>query len=80
MTSKFIVCDCHSHGLVAEKFDDHDGVYLSLFERGFNGGKLPFAERLRWCWQILRHGRPWTDLIVLNKEKQEDLCKFLSSK
>jgi len=74
---KFIMCDCHSHALVVERFDDEE-VYIALFERGLNGRKLSFRERIKWCWQILRHGNPWNDLIVLNKEKQKELAEFLN--
>ncbi len=72
------MCDCHSHGLVVERFDDEEEVYIALFERGLNGRKLSFIERIKWCWQILRYGNPWNDLIVLNKEKQKELAEFLN--
>ena len=52
------MCDCHSHGLVVERFDDEEEVYIALFERGLDGRKLSFIERIKWCWQILRHGNP----------------------
>jgi hypothetical protein len=72
------MCDCHSHGLVVERFDDEEEVYIALFERGLDGRKLSFIERIKWCWQILRYGNPWNDLIVLNKEKQKELAEFLN--
>jgi len=76
---KFIMCDCHSHALVVERFDDDEEVYIALFERGLDGRKLSFIERIKWCWQILRHGNPWNDLIVLDKEKQKELAEFLNN-
>ena len=74
--SEFLICDCYSHGLLVEKFDDED-VCLSLFERGLSGRTLGWSERLRWCWQILRHGKPWSDFIILNTENQKKLKEFL---
>ena len=74
--SEFLICDCYSHGLLVEKFDDED-VCLSLFERGLSGRTLGWSERLRWCWQILRHGKPWSDFIILNAENQKKLKEFL---
>ena len=74
--SKFLICDCYSHGLLVEKFDDEE-ICLSLFERGLSGRTLGWSERLRWCWQILRHGKPWSDFIILNTENQKKLKEFL---
>ena len=74
--SKFLICDCYSHGLLVEKFDDEE-LCLSLFERGLSGRTLGWSERLRWCWQILRHGKPWSDFIILNAENQKKLKEFL---
>ena len=78
--SIFLLCDCNSHALFVEKFKDEEEVYVSLFERGLNGRKLSSTEKLRWCWQILRHGTPWTDFVILNKENQKSLTEFLNKK
>ena len=75
--SIFLICDCFSHGLLVEKFKDEEEVSLSLFERGLSGRILPWRERLRWCWQILRYGKPWSDFIILNPENQKQLKEFL---
>jgi hypothetical protein len=75
--SEFLICDCYGHGLLLEKFDDEEEVCLSLFEKGLNGRTLCWSERLRWCWQILRHGKPWSDFVILNIEKQKKLKEFL---
>jgi hypothetical protein len=75
--SEFLICDCYSHGLLVEKFDDDEEVCLSLFERGLNGRTLCWPERLRWCWQILRYGKPWSDFVILNTENQKKLKEFL---
>ena len=75
--SEFLICDCHSHGLLVEKFDDEEEVCLSLFERGLDGRILSMSSRLRWCWQILRYGKPWSDFVILNIENQKKLKEFL---
>jgi hypothetical protein len=61
-----------------EKFKDENEVSLSLFERGLSGRVLPWRERLRWCWQILIHGKPWSDFLILNTENQKQLKEFLN--
>jgi len=78
--SLFLICDCYEHGLLLEKFEGENELCLSLFERGLNGRNLSFKERLRWCWQILRHGNPWSDYIILNEENQKQLKDFLNDK
>ena len=78
--SVFLICDCFSHGLLVEKFEGEEEVSLSLFERGLDGRILSWSSRLRWCWQILRHGKPWSDFIILNTENQKQLKNFLDSK
>jgi len=78
----FVVCDCHSHAIVANRIDDNDygdhEYCLAFFERGYNGRIMTFKERLRWCWHILRHGNPWTDSVILDRAKAKRLAEFLS--
>jgi len=78
--SVFLICDCFSHGLLVEKFKGEEEVSLSLFERGLNGRILSWSSRLRWCWQILRYGKPWSDFVILNIENQKQLKQFLDTK
>ena len=75
--SVFLICDCFSHGLLVEKFKDEEEVSISLFERGLEGRVLPWFFRLKWCWQILRYGKPWSDFVILNTENQKRLKEFL---
>jgi hypothetical protein len=42
-----------------------------------DGRILRWSERLRWCWQILLYGKPWSDFIILNIENQRRLKEFL---
>ena len=75
--SEFLICDCYSHGLLVERLDDEEELCLSLFERGLDGRILSWSSRLRWCWQILRYGKPWSDFVILNIENQKKLKEFL---
>jgi len=75
--SEFLICDCYSHGLLVERLDDEEELCLSLFERGLDGRILSWSSRLRWCWQILRYGKPWSDYVILNTNNQKRLKEFL---
>jgi len=76
--STFLICDCHSHGLLVEKFKGEEELHISLFERGLSGRTLNWSERLRWIWQIVRYGKPWSDYVILDKEKTNKLVKFIN--
>jgi hypothetical protein len=75
--SEFLICDCYSHGLLVERLDDEEELCLSLFERGLDGRILSWSSRFKWCWQILRYGKPWSDYVILNTENQKKLKEFL---
>ena len=78
----FVECDCYTHVIVVDKTDENGygecEYCFSFFTRGYDGNILPFTERLRWCWQILRYGKPWTDSIILDHHKAKRLGEFIS--
>lgn len=74
---KFIMCDCYSHALLLEKDDEDDSLYISMFERGFDGKKMSIRDRLRWAFHIIINGHPYTDMIILDTDKVKDLNNFL---
>lgn len=77
MKTKYIKCSCAGELISLEKWDDHL-ICLSLWERGFkNNNKLTFGERIRWCWEILRTGKPFTDSVLLGKEGIDDMVDAL---
>lgn len=73
-----IICDCYSHILYLNKYEDEEELYISFFEQGFDGKKLSFREKIKWCWNIIKNGHPYTDMIVLDKTKQSKLIEFLN--
>lgn len=79
---KYISCSCESETILLQKFKGEDEVYLSLFARGLNIRRYGILDRTRHIWQILTKGFPYTDEIVLDKEralelssKLKELCK-----
>lgn len=66
-------CDCGGEMLEVVK---EEGYYeISLWRQG--GGHLSWKERARWIWRILTTGNPWTDQLILSKEKISQLVDFL---
>lgn len=64
--------------IVLEKFSNEDEVYMSLFGRGLNLKRYNLKDRIRHIWHILKTGFPYTDELVLSKERVKELIKALT--
>lgn len=74
----FIKCTCHSEGVMVEADNECDTLFLSIWERGYkDDNSLSWKQKLRYIWQVLIHGKPYTDQIVLNREACFALSKAL---
>jgi len=60
-------CSCGCEGLAVEYEKEQDEIYISMWYYGLRS-PLSFRERLRYCWQILRYGKPYADMVVFDKE------------
>lgn len=67
-------CDCGEESLVVTKDEDY-GFELCIFTRQFES--YGFWNRLRLIWRIIRHGKPYTDQIIIDTKKAKQLAKFL---
>lgn len=75
---KFFKCDCGCGALCVDYDNPEDKeFYFSIFTLGFNRD-YSWGHRLRHIWNILRHGHPYTDCIVLNKKTTKQLRDHLS--
>jgi hypothetical protein len=74
----FIRCDCHSEVLVI----DYDGTFqlieLSIFS-SLISSKMSLWQKIRYIYQILRYGKPYTDQLILHKKQIDELKSFLNS-
>jgi hypothetical protein len=80
---KIIMCDCGTEGIIIQH-DIEDGepffsqIYMSFLEHGkHHDNRLVWSQRLRWIWQVLTTGRPYSDGIVLRPEKAKELVTDL---
>jgi hypothetical protein len=71
--TKIINCDCLCHSLHVRPDLESKTVDISLWNYGFNNGKLHWKKRL----QILLDGFAYSDLVVLNKEELDKLISAL---
>jgi hypothetical protein len=75
----FILCDCRSEIL----FLDHDYEYalteLAIYENMASyTDKMSFWQRVKYVYQILIKGKPYSDQIILNNEQLKDLSIFIN--
>ena len=80
----FFKCACSSEAIQVEVEKNYFEMAcctefnFSFWQEGFSFQKiLTFKDKLRWCWQIMTKGIPYTDMVVLNKEEATNLKKFL---
>ena len=64
---RLFVCDCGCGGLSIERDSDFPEIFISTWRYG-TSIKVSFIDRLRYCWDILRYGRPHTDEVIFNIE------------
>ena len=80
---EWVICDCHTHAVQVQQFNDGDVMdnflFLSLWSHGFDEDNRPgFLHRIKCAWRTLR----WNDChgheIILNAEEAEKLSKVLA--
>lgn len=71
-----LVCDCRSEILRIE-FDPEIG--MAEFAVYSNGYRMSLWQKVRYIWQLLIKGKPFSDQTMLNKTQIKDLAKFLNS-
>ena len=69
MDTTIINCDCLCHSLHVRPDVESKTVDISLWNYGFNDGKLNWKNRLK----ILMDGFAYSDLVVLDKEELDKL-------
>jgi hypothetical protein len=75
----FIKCTCHSEGIMIEADSElRDVLFLSIWERGYKyDNSFTWKQKLRYIWQVLKHGKPYGDQIVLDRKSCFTLSKAL---
>jgi hypothetical protein len=74
----FQECSCHGEALTIEPvYRDHD-FYFSYWKQGFGDfHNLSFKQRLRWCWQLLTKGAPYTDFVIVNADDALKMSRYI---
>jgi hypothetical protein len=76
----FIRCDCDSEVLVVRYDGEFESIDLCIYQSHTSFyHKMSWYQKLRYIYQVLRHGEPYTDQIMLQKNQVEELKGFLNS-
>lgn len=81
-SSILIKCECCCCGLevsLDKEEDIPDQFWFAFWSMG-NYGQAPmmWKEQLRWIWNILWTGNPWSDHVILSKSSAKELSEFLN--
>ena len=79
-TSIMVRCECYGEALEVTHWrnkDCPDEFWFAIWQQGF---KVPLCwrEKIRWCWNILRKGKPWKDNIILTPEHAKQVADFIN--
>jgi hypothetical protein len=74
----FIRCDCHSEVLVIDYDGSFKMIELSIFS-SLLSFKMSFWQKIRYIYQIIKYGKPYTDQIILHQKQIDELKAFLNS-
>jgi hypothetical protein len=73
MKEKFIPCDCGVEVLRLIFDPDEDwGLNISILEHH----NIPWSDKLRWIYKILREGTPFEDEMILDADGVKKLIEF----
>lgn len=74
-----IKCDCGAESLEIIPGDEDDLFYVSIWRAPGGLQPLPWPDRLRYMWRILRTGRPYGDQLIFTKQSLKDLAAFIAA-
>lgn len=76
----FIRCGCQSEMLVLDYDGEVDMIDLSMYEIDVSYEyRMSMWQKIRYIYQVVRYGQPYTDQIVLNRDQINELKSFLET-
>jgi hypothetical protein len=62
----------------AKTMDTIDISFIRIFRLGkYKNNELSLKEKLRYCWNVIKTGRPFEDEILLRQETAKELANHL---
>ncbi len=75
---EYIECTCGTEILRMSyaPSDDWPGLNIAFWVHGHGSYRIGFKERVRWIWHILRKGKPYDDMVILDTLKAGQMIAF----
>lgn len=75
----FIKCECHGEGIEITRDEELNQYYFAFWGYGFsNTKKYSLWRRLKLAWTLLRKGRLYNDMVILDDTKATQLVEFIN--
>jgi hypothetical protein len=71
-------CECHTHSLHVEKWNDEESFNFSFWQRGY-ATQSSWHYRMKCIWYILKNGRPYGDEVIISKKDALKLKTYLEN-
>jgi hypothetical protein len=71
-------CACDNHALELKHDNEYGGIEITIWDRSPKVYPFSFKERLRWCWHILKTGKPWADYYILQPSDIPKVTTYLN--
>jgi hypothetical protein len=77
-TVEYIECSCGSETLRMsyDTSDDWTGLNIAFWMYG-HPYSFRLKDRLRWMWHVLRKGKPYDDMVILDTLKSAQVIEFI---
>ncbi len=72
----FFLCDCKSHALQIERYEDDELIYLTMWEPA--NCRYGFWHRVKTAWKVLMKGDPFADQLVMSEDDSTVLINLLT--
>jgi len=75
----FVLCACYGEGVWLVHDAEDKQVYVSLWDSHVHppSTRMPWRQRLRHIWRIIRIGVPYDDDVILNYDEAREVAAFL---
>ena len=76
---EYVECSCGSE-LIRLSYDTEDEwceLSMAFWDYGQPYNSFKLKERIRWCWRILTHGKPYDDMVLLDTIQAAKIRSFI---
>ena len=79
--SVYVKCDCGGCSVLEVNYDDwkdYQRFNFALWVQHPGTRPMSKKERIRWCEQVMKTGKPWADHTIVTIKDAQRIVKFLN--